>query len=174
MIMRPPKEMRFVVLVDANFATNKDERKSVSGAIYTLGGSIIGWTSKLQGRLAVSTTKAEYYAASIGSQELLFVRNILKELNILKDPGFILTDNSGAIHLIKNRQASLQTKHINTRHHFVQDLWEAKLLEVIHIKSSNNKADICTKNVNTKIHKKHRKNIQNGKLYFNQQYKDMI
>ena len=94
--------MQFLGLVNANYATDKDERKSVSGGIFTLGGSIIGWSSKSQGRTALSSTEAEYYSVTLGSQELLFIQNILMEIGELIKPGYILSNNTGAIQLVWN------------------------------------------------------------------------
>ena len=38
--LRKPREMRVGINVDSNYATNKENRRSVSGAIYMLGGMI--------------------------------------------------------------------------------------------------------------------------------------
>jgi hypothetical protein len=43
-----PKELRALSYVDSNNATNKEDRRSVSGGIYTVGGTIINWMSKTQ------------------------------------------------------------------------------------------------------------------------------
>ena len=45
---RSPREPRYVGMVDANYATNTDDWKSISGAIHTLGGLIVGWNCKTQ------------------------------------------------------------------------------------------------------------------------------
>jgi len=100
--LQPPNETRFIGLVDANFATDKDNKKSISGGIYTLGGCIVSWISKSQARSALSSTKAEYYAISLGCQELAFVRNIMRKLDMIKDPNYIVGDNTGALQLVKN------------------------------------------------------------------------
>jgi hypothetical protein len=47
---------------DADFASNPDDRKSVSGYVYMLGGGAIAWHSKKQSTMATSTTEAEYSA----------------------------------------------------------------------------------------------------------------
>ena len=164
--LRTPLETRFIGLVDANFGTDKDNRKSVTGAIYTLGGCIVSWTSKSQGRSALSSTEAEYYAISLGCQELSFVRSLMKEIGEDVDPNYLIGDNSGALQLVKNRQAGTRTKHIDIHHHFIRDLWEDKQLDVRHIKTENNEADLCTKNVTSKLHELHRCNIRNGRLNF--------
>ena len=168
--IREPMETHFIGLVDANFATNLGDCKSISGGIYTLGGSIISWSSKAQGRSALSLTEAEYYAIALGGQELSFIRNILEELEMLNNPGYIIGDNTGAIQLVRNWQAGQHTKHINIRHHFVRDLWEDKRLKMAYIETGNNKADICTKNVLTVLHKRHKTRIRDRKLTFMDNY----
>ena len=58
------RELQFVAMVDTNFATNVEDWKSVSGAIYTLGGAIIGWSNKSQRTTTILNTKVEYVAKS--------------------------------------------------------------------------------------------------------------
>ncbi|XP_059314587.1 uncharacterized mitochondrial protein AtMg00810-like [Lycium ferocissimum] len=47
---------------DADFAGDKDDRKSTSGTCQLLGNSLISWNSKKQGSVSLSTTKDEYTA----------------------------------------------------------------------------------------------------------------
>ena len=67
MTSKKPKEMQFVGVVDSSFATDKNSRKSVSGAIYTIGKCIVRWTSKSQKSTALLSTEAEYYVLSLAS-----------------------------------------------------------------------------------------------------------
>lgn len=46
LVYRKPEERRSISLVDSNYATNVENRKSVSGYIYTIGGMITNWGSK--------------------------------------------------------------------------------------------------------------------------------
>ena len=89
-------------MVDANYATNTDDWKSISGAIHMLGGSIVGWNCKTQKATTLSSTEAEYVSISSANQELLFIQSIMKELGIGIEPGLILNNNKGAIALVKN------------------------------------------------------------------------
>ena len=162
---RKPLEIKFMAVADSNFATDKQTRRSVSGGIYTIGGTIIGWSSKAQGHTTLSSSEAEYAALSSAAQELKFITQILDEIEEAKKPGFILGDNEGALALVKNRQVGARTKHIDTRHHFIRDLWEDGILRVAHIPTDENEADICTKNISAKLHFKHRGRIRNGKLW---------
>jgi hypothetical protein len=40
-------------MVDSNYATNIDDRGSVTGAIFTVGGAIMNWSSLTQGCVTV-------------------------------------------------------------------------------------------------------------------------
>ncbi|RVW74857.1 Retrovirus-related Pol polyprotein from transposon TNT 1-94 [Vitis vinifera] len=50
--------------VDADFAGDIDSRKSTTGFVFTLGGTAISWVSNLQKIVTLSTTEAEYVAAT--------------------------------------------------------------------------------------------------------------
>jgi len=162
---RKPLELRFMAVADSNYATDKHDRKSVSGAIYTLGGTITGWMSKAQDHTTLSSAEAEYAAMSSATQELVFMTNLAEDIEPLMKPGLILGDNEGALALVKNRQVGARTKHIDIRHHFMRDKWEEGLLRVAHIPGEDNEADICTKNVTNRLHLKHRSRIRHGILW---------
>ncbi|XP_047944479.1 receptor like protein 22-like [Salvia hispanica] len=58
--------------VDADLASNYlDWRRNTTGYVFTYGGTIISWTSKLQKTVALSTTEAEYVAATEASKEMI-------------------------------------------------------------------------------------------------------
>ena len=164
---RKPSELKFMGVADSNYGTDKLLRQSVTGGIYTMGGSIISWTSKAQSHTTLSSSEAEYSALATAGQELVFVKNIINDIGVAVDPGLILGDNEGAISLVKNRQSGARTKHIDIRHHFLRDLWEEGTLKVEHIPTDDNEADICTKNTSAVIHHKHRGKVREAKLWLN-------
>ena len=43
---------------------DKDNRRSTTGYVFTVGGTTISWVSKLQSVGALSTTEAEYVAST--------------------------------------------------------------------------------------------------------------
>ncbi|RVW24170.1 Retrovirus-related Pol polyprotein from transposon TNT 1-94 [Vitis vinifera] len=57
--------------VDADFAGDIDSRKSTTGFVFTLGGTAISWTSNLQKIVTLSTTEAEYVAATEAGKEMI-------------------------------------------------------------------------------------------------------
>lgn len=67
---------------DADWAGDKENRRSISGVfVFALGGPIIA-RSKQQDSVSLSTAEAEYVAASLASCELSWLDNILDELSI--------------------------------------------------------------------------------------------
>jgi len=65
---------------NANLGGHLDGRKSTTGYIFTIGGTTISWKSKLQGRVSLSTTEVEYVAISEAAKEMIWLKNLLKEL----------------------------------------------------------------------------------------------
>ena len=59
--------------------------------------------------------------------------------------------NEGAIFLPKNQQVSMRTKHIDVRYHFIRDLVQENMLNIVYVRSEENYADIMTKNVSVEI-----------------------
>lgn len=103
---REPKEYRSICYADLNYATNLDDRRSVSGIINTIGGMITHWTSKTQNAVTLSSTGAEYVSLVMCAQEVIFQNNLLEEMGCCEKPGIIHEDNTGAIFLVNNRQVS--------------------------------------------------------------------
>ncbi|RVX15440.1 Retrovirus-related Pol polyprotein from transposon TNT 1-94 [Vitis vinifera] len=69
--------------VDADFAGDIDSRKSTTRFVFTLGGTTISWTSNLQKIVILSTTEAEYVAATEAGKEMIWLHGFLDELDML-------------------------------------------------------------------------------------------
>ena len=67
---------------NSDFMSDRDERKSTSGAVFTLGGGAVIWRSSKQKCIADSTMEAEYVAASESSKHAIWLGKLLKELNV--------------------------------------------------------------------------------------------
>ena len=61
----------------------------------------------------------------------------------------IMFDNTSAIMISKNPVLHSRTKHIEIRHHFIRDHVERGDIELIHIDTKNQIADIFTKPLST-------------------------
>ena len=67
---------------DANFTTDRIERKSTSGCYCFLGKSLITWSSKKQNTIALSTVEAEYVSAANCSTQILWIKQQSKDFNL--------------------------------------------------------------------------------------------
>jgi hypothetical protein len=65
---------------DADWAGDKDSRKSTSGYIFLLHGGAVSWKSTKQNVVATSSTKAEYIACSEAAKEALWIRRLDAEI----------------------------------------------------------------------------------------------
>ena len=66
--------------VDADMAGDKDNRRSSTWYVFTVGGTTVSWISKLQQVVALSTTEAEYVAATEASKEMIWLHRFMEEL----------------------------------------------------------------------------------------------
>jgi hypothetical protein len=92
-----PRDLRVLSNVDSNYATDKETRRSVSGAIHTIEGTIVNWILKTQQLVTLSSTEAEYVSLTTGACEVKFIQQLLKEITFCMTPGILLEDNTGAI-----------------------------------------------------------------------------
>jgi len=73
--------------------------------------------------------EAEYVACSIATQETIWLRSFLQDLNLtpkVDDPIEMLCDTTAATQFGKDPKFHWKTKHIKRRYHFVQDAIKAK------------------------------------------------
>ena len=100
---------------DSDFQSDMDSRKSTSGNVFTLGGGDIVWRSIKQTCVVDSTMEAEYVAASEAAKEVVWLRNILKDLAVvpaIEMPLTMFCDNSGAVANSKEPRSHKKEKHI--------------------------------------------------------------
>ena len=133
--------------VDADLAGDNDTCRSTTGYVYTVGGAAVSWVSNLQGHVALSTTEAEYVAVSEAGKEMVWLNGLLEELGKEKENCALYSDSQSAIHLAKNPAFHSRTKHIPMRYHYIRDLVEDEVLQLLKIQGSENPADMLTKSV---------------------------
>ncbi|GAU51963.1 hypothetical protein TSUD_417490 [Trifolium subterraneum] len=67
---------------DADYAGDKLERKSTSGACQFLGEALESWCCRKQNTIALSTTEAEYVAASNCCSQVIWIKNQLEDFSL--------------------------------------------------------------------------------------------
>ena len=143
---------------DSDFAGDKETRASVYGFITFFCGAPISWKSKSCKSVTLSSTEAEYFAASETAKELVFIKNLIEGIEALYKlelPMMLRMDNTGAIYLANNQSTGPRTKHIDIRVHYVRDLISEGIIKTKFVKSEDNTADIFTKNTNEFIFVNH-------------------
>ena len=61
-------------------AGDKDGMRSTTGYVFTVGGTIVIWISKLQQVVALSTMEAEYVSAIEASKKIVCMQRFMEEL----------------------------------------------------------------------------------------------
>ncbi|GFH31224.1 reverse transcriptase Ty1/copia-type domain-containing protein [Haematococcus lacustris] len=106
---------------DADYAGDKDTARSTTGYLFTLNGGAISWSSRLQPTVAMSTAEAEYMAASSATKEALWLRKLMRDLQLEARCVQMSCDNQAALQLLHNPMATARAKHIDVHHHFVRE-----------------------------------------------------
>ena len=135
---------------DADWGGDPVDRKSTTGYIVKLNGCTVSWATRKQKTVAISTAEAEYMAISAGVQELLWIRQLLRELigaDAIALPCQVRTDNQSALSIATNDKHHDRVKHIDLKHHFVRDHVKNTDISITWTPTAQQTADILTKSL---------------------------
>lgn len=133
---------------DSDWARDHDTRWSTAGYIFLMAGGAVSWSSKIQSAVTLSSTEAEYIAASRATQEAYWLCKLLKELgHEQKSPTQLLCDNQGALALIKNPRNHSRTKHIAFRYHHIREAAENGDIKIEYCPTEEMTANLMTKSL---------------------------
>ena len=91
-------EINLTAYSDADYAADLQTRRSTSGYIFTIAGGCISWASQRQSLVSLSTTESEYIAATLATKELVWLRQLLNDIDFLhKGPTPLHIDSQSAI-----------------------------------------------------------------------------
>ena len=140
------RQLTLTAYYDSDWAGNRDDCTSISAYIIFLGGNPISWCSKKQRTVARSSTEAEYRSVASAVAELTWITNLLSELRLqLPLPPRLLCDNIGATYLCVNPVFHSRMKHLALDYHFVREKVSAGSLQVAHVSTNDQLADVLTK-----------------------------
>ena len=86
---------------DSDMAGDVDSRRSTSGYLVTFAGGAVSWQSRLQKCIALSTTEAEFIAATEACKELLWMKKFLNELGFTQKRYVLLCDSRVLFTLVR-------------------------------------------------------------------------
>ena len=139
-------DSKLIGYIDADWADDTLVRKSTSGYLFKFSGNTISWSSKTQTSVALSSTRAEYVSAALASQEAVWLQQLLEDMGIIKtEPITLFEDNHGCLKLADNEGMSVQTKHIDIKHHHLRDLVQHNVIKLEYCETNRMIADILTK-----------------------------
>ena len=142
---------------DADWGGDLDDRKSTTGYCLFLNGCLVSWYSHKQATVAQSSAEAELMGATDIVKEIMWMRQILSEMNyIVETPVIVNIDNQSAMRIAQHDVDHARTKHIDIKYHFIRDEISSKRVKLQWISTQKQKADIFTKGLTTELFNKFR------------------
>ena len=136
----------FTTFSDADHSRCKDNGCLTVGYITKLGTGAISWSSKLQGIVTLSSTKAEYSATIEAGKEICWMINLLSELGFKSDKSSSLhIDNQLTIQVTKNPEYHGHMKQLDLKFFWLYDNIEQRKISPEFMQIEQMPADILTK-----------------------------
>ena len=130
---------------DADWASDSTDRKSTSGYIIQLSGSTIDWMSKKQSSVSLSSCESEYVALTEVCKQLMWVKQLLIDMNVEIEKINVYEDNQSALKLLDSEKVQTRSKHIDVRYNFVKEIKIKGEMFFYYCNTDSMPADLMTK-----------------------------
>jgi hypothetical protein len=160
-ILKPSSLYNLDCFVDADFAGSwtistselPSSVKSRTGYVITFASCPVLWSSKLQSKVTLSTTEAEYIALSQSTRDVIPMRGLLHELSATTKLSVgstiahstVFEDNKGCVELATAPKMRPFTRHIALKYHHFRSHVENGNISISWIDTKHQLADIFTK-----------------------------
>jgi hypothetical protein len=118
--------------------------------MFSFRSGVVSWSSKKQPTVALSSMKAEYRGAAIVACEVVWLQKLFSDLGQSTDAHVVIyCDNINSILFANNPFYHARTKHIEVYYHFIREKVLAKEIDLIHVSTEDQVANIFTKALGT-------------------------
>jgi hypothetical protein len=154
-----PGANELVAYADSNWS----EMRSTTGYVVMLAGAVISFASRRQHCISMSSCEAELVALADLALELLYIVPLLEHIGFeVKGPVKVYTDNKAAYDLCHRYTSAQNSRHMDRKVFKMRELRGAGIVEVAHISTDENPADLFTKILTKQPFEKHRKRVMNS------------
>jgi len=113
-----------------------------------MNGGPISWKSRRQDNVSLSTSEAEFVAASEAGQEAIYLRETLTDFGFSQTQAILLyEENFACVAMSKNPVRRKFSRHIDIRMYFVRELVLAGFLKLVPLRTHKMVADALTKSL---------------------------
>jgi len=114
---------------------------------------MISHASQKQKNVALSSMEAEYSTLSEACREAIFINKLLCTLNLTSTSAIpVFSDSTSSLSHVKNNVKHSRTKHFIIREDYVKSTYYDGLIDLQHIPSERQAADILMKPLGTIKH----------------------
>ena len=131
---------------DSDWGTDSSHRRSVTGIVILMAGAAVIYLTQYQKAIALSSTEAEFVAASEAGKRTIYLRSILTDLGFANDnPTTLFIDNTGAVFMMDAGAPTKRTRHVDIRYFALLEWSDSGQLKAEPIPTDANISDSMTK-----------------------------
>jgi hypothetical protein len=173
----PDKKNKLGGWVDSDLASDIDSRKSMTGYLMSLNAGPISWKSSRHGGVPLSSSEAEFVAASQAGQAVVYLRALLRGFGYTQK-GPIWAYNVSYIMMSENPtnrdrsdfELSHQHGHVDVKVHFLRDLVRDGQVKLLKCAGPQSVSDALTKSLPRPAFEKHREFMVGTRVPFSAFY----
>jgi hypothetical protein len=134
--------------VDASFADASDSKyESTTGNLIFNYGNLISWSTRKQNRTSTSTSEAEYVALNDTVREIIFLREMNRQICDITSVAKIFEDNAQALRYAQGTETTT-SRFLLTKEHAIRESVEREEVSIEKVSGECQLADIMTKALN--------------------------